>query len=130
VFPEILNHVKEIMITNVATTTPDRTLAEAAMLMEERNIGSLAVLEKDRLVGIITERDFLKLAAKGYDSRTTKVSEGMTKPVVKCDPMTTITEAFVLMKKYRVRHLPVVEKERLVGMISLSDLVSAGRLLL
>jgi len=130
VFPEILNHVKEIMITNVATTTPDRTLAEAAMLMEERNIGSLAVLEKDRLVGIITERDFLKLAAKGYDSRTTKVSEGMTKPVVKCDPMTTITEAFVLMKKHRVRHLPVVEKERLVGMISLSDLVSAGRLLL
>jgi CBS domain-containing protein len=130
VFPEILNHVKEIMITNVATTTPDRTLAEAARLMEERNIGSLAVLEKDRLVGIITERDFLKLAAKGYDSRTTKVSEGMTKPVVKCDPMTTITEAFVLMKKYRVRHLPVVEKERLVGMISLSDLVSAGRLLL
>ena len=129
-FPEILNHVKEIMITNVATTTPDRTLAEAAMLMEERNIGSLAVLEKDRLVGIITERDFLKLAAKGYDSRTTKVSEGMTKPVVKCDPMTTITEAFVLMKKHRVRHLPVVEKERLVGMISLSDLVSAGRLLL
>lgn len=129
-FPEILNHVKEIMITNVATTTPDRTLAEAARLMEERNIGSLAVLEKDRLVGIITERDFLKLAAKGYDSRTTKVSEGMTKPVVKCDPMTTITEAFVLMKKYRVRHLPVVEKERLVGMISLSDLVSAGRLLL
>ena len=129
-FPEILNHVKEIMITNVETTTPDRTLAEAARLMEERNIGSLAVLEKDRLVGIITERDFLKLAAKGYDSRTTKVSEGMTKPVVKCDPMTTITEAFVLMKKYRVRHLPVVEKERLVGMISLSDLVSAGRLLL
>ena len=129
-FPEILNHVKEIMITNVATTTPDQTLAEAARLMEERNIGSLAVLEKDRLVGIITERDFLKLAAKGYDSRTTKVSEGMTKPVVKCDPMTTITEAFVLMKKYRVRHLPVVEKERLVGMISLSDLVSAGRLLL
>jgi len=130
VFPEILNHVKEIMITNVATTTPDQTLAEAARLMEERNIGSLAVLEKDRLVGITTERDFLKLAAKGYDSRTTKVSEGMTKPVVKCDPMTTITEAFVLMKKYRVRHLPVVEKERLVGMISLSDLVSAGRLLL
>ena len=129
-FPEILNHVKEIMITNVATTTPDRTLAEAARLMEERNIGSLAVLEKDRLVGIITERDFLKLAAKGYDSRTTKVSEGMTKPVVKCDPMTTITEAFVLMKKHRVRHLPVVEKERPVGMISLSDLVSAGRLLL
>ena len=129
-FPEILNHVKEIMITNVATTTPDQTLAEAARLMEERNIGSLAVLEKDRLVGITTERDFLKLAAKGYDSRTTKVSEGMTKPVVKCDPMTTITEAFVLMKKYRVRHLPVVEKERLVGMISLSDLVSAGRLLL
>jgi IMP dehydrogenase len=129
-FPGILNHVKEIMITDVATTTSGQSLAEAARLMEEKNIGSLAVLENHKLVGIITERDFLKLAAKGYDSRTAKVSEGMTKPAVKCEPMTTITEAFVLMRKYRVRHLPVVEKERLVGMISLSDLVSAGKLLL
>lgn len=118
------------MITNVATTTPDRTLAEAARMMEEKTIGSVAVLENDKLIGIITERDFLRLAARGYDSRTTRVSEGMTKPVVKCDPMTTITEAFVLMRRHRVRHLPVVEKEGLVGMISLSDLVSAGKLLL
>ncbi len=129
-FPEILNRVKEIMITNVTVTAPDKTLAEAARLMEEKNIGSLVVLDKDRVVGIITERDFLKLAAKGFDSRTSKVSVGMNREVVKCDPMSTITDAFVLMKKYRVRHLPVVEKDRLVGVVSLSDLVSVGKLLL
>lgn len=129
-FPGILNHVKEIMITNVVVTSPEKTLAEAARLMEEKHIGSLVVLDKDRIVGIITERDFLKLAAKGYDSRTTKVSDGMNKSVVKCDSASTITDAFVVMRKHRVRHLPIVEKERLVGIVSLNDLVSVGKLLL
>lgn len=129
-FPDILNHIKEIMIRDVATTSPDRTIAEAARLMEEKNIGCLVVIDRERVVGIITERDFLKLAAEGYDSRKSKVSEGMRKPVVMCDPMTTITDAFVLMKKHGVRHLPVVEKERLVGIVSLRDLISVGKLLL
>lgn len=129
-FPEMLNHVKEIMITNVATTSPDRTLAEAAKIMEEKNIGSLVVIDRERVVGILTERDFLRLAAKGYDSRTAKVSDGMSKPAVTCEPMTTITEAFVLMRTHMVRHLPVIEKERLVGIISLRDLISIGKLLL
>jgi len=129
-FPGILNNVKEIMITNVVVTSPENTLAEAAKLMEEKNIGSLVVLEKDKIVGIITERDFLKLAAKGYDSRTSKVAEGMNRSVVKCDSNATITDAFVIMRKHRVRHLPIVDRERLVGIVSLSDLVSVGKLLL
>lgn len=118
------------MITNVAVISPENTLAEAAELMEEKNIGSLVVLEKDRIVGIITERDFLKLAAKGYDSRVSKVAEGMNRSVVKCDSNATITDAFVLMRKHRVRHLPIVDGEKLVGIVSLSDLVSVGKLLL
>ena len=129
-FPGILNHVNEVMIRNVATISPDTSLAEAAKHMEERAIGSLVVVDKDRVVGILTERDFLKLAAKGYDSTTGKVSEGMNTRVIKCEPTTTITDAFVIMKRNRVRHLPVLEKEQLVGIITLNDLVSVGKLLL
>jgi len=129
-FPQMLNHVREIMITNVVTASPDRTLAEAAKIMEEKNIGSLVVIDRERVVGILTERDFLRIAAKGYDSRTSRVLDGMSKPAVTCEPMTTITEAFVLMRTHRVRHLPVIEKQRLVGIVSLRDLISIGKLLL
>lgn len=129
-FPEMLNHVKEIMITNVATTSPEKTLAEAAKVMEEKDIGSLVVIDRERVVGILTERDFLRQAAKGCDSRTAKVSDGMSKPAVTCEPTSTITDAFVLMRAHRVRHLPVIEKERLVGIVSLRDLISVGKLLL
>jgi len=129
-FPEMLNRVKEIMITNVVTTSPDSTLVEAAKIMEEKNIGSLVVIDRERVVGILTERDFLRMAAKGYDSRSSKVLDGMSKPAVTCEPTTTITEAFVLMRTHKVRHLPVIEKEQLVGIVSLRDLISVGKLLL
>ena len=129
-FPEILNQVKEIMVTNVIIISPDRTLSEAARLMEEKDIGSLIVIDRERVTGILTERDFLRIAAKGYDSRTAKVHEGMSKPVVTCEPMTTITDAFVLMRTHKVRHLPVIEGDRLVGVVSLRDLISVGKLLL
>jgi len=129
-FPEMLNRVKEIMVTNVVTTSPDSKLVEAAKIMEEKNIGSLVVIDRERVVGILTERDFLRMAAKGYDSRSSKVLDGMSKPAVTCEPMTTITEAFVQMRTHKVRHLPVIEKERLVGIVSLRDLISVGKLLL
>ena len=129
-FPEMLNHVREIMVTDVATTSPESTLAEAAKIMEDRKIGSLVVIDRERVVGILTERDFLRMAAKGYDSRNAKVLDGMSKPAVTCEPTTTITEAFVLMRTHGVRHLPVIEKGRLVGIVSLRDLISVGKLLL
>jgi len=72
----------------------------------------------------------LRMAAKGYDSRNAKVLDGMSKPAVTCEPTTTITEAFVLMRTHGVRHLPVIEKGRLVGIVSLRDLISVGKLLL
>ena len=77
-FPDILNEVREIMVTEVVTIGPDRVIAEAAKLMEDKDVGSVIVVENKKVGGIITERDFLRLAAAGYDVRTMKVRDGMT----------------------------------------------------
>jgi len=130
-FPDILNEVREIMVTEVVTITPDRNIAEAAKLMEEKGIGSVIVVENNKVVGIITERDFLRLAAAGYDVRTTKVRDAMTKPPVVCEPSMKIADVYVLMRNRRVRHLPVVGKNgELVGIVGFRDLITHGRLIL
>jgi len=130
-FPDILNEVKEIMVTEVVTITPDQSVTEAARLMEEKRIGSVIVVENNKVVGIITERDFLRLAAAGYDAKTTKVEDGMTKPPVVCEPSMKIADAYSLMRNRRVRHLPVVGKNgQLVGIVGFRDLITHGRLIL
>jgi len=130
-FPDILNEVREIMVTDVVTITPDRNITEAAKLMEEKGIGSVVVVEYGKAVGIITERDFLRLAAAGYDVRTTKIGDAMTKPPVVCEPSMKIADVYVLMRNRRVRHLPVVGKNgELVGIVGFRDLITHGRLIL
>jgi len=130
-FPDILNEVREIMVTEVVTITPDQSITEAAKLMEEKGIGSVIVVENNKAVGIITERDFLRLAAAGYDVKTTKVRDGMTKPPVVCEPSMKIADAYVLMRNRRVRHLPVVGRNgELVGIVGFRDLITHGRLIL
>lgn len=130
-FPDILNEVREIMVTEVVTIGPDRVIAEAAKLMEDKDVGSVIVVENKKVVGIITERDFLRLAAAGYDVRTMKVRDGMTKPPIVCEPSMKITEAYALMRNRRVRHVPVVEKNgELVGIVGFRDLITHGRLIL
>jgi len=130
-FPDILNEVREIMVTDVVTVTPDQSIMEAAKLMEEKGIGSVIVVQNNKVVGIITERDFLRLAAAGHDARTTMVRDGMTKPPVVCEPSMRITDAYAVMRNRRVRHLPVVEKNgELVGIVGFRDLITHGRLIL
>ena len=130
-FPDILNEVREIMVTGVVTITPDRAVAEAAKLMEEKRIGSVVVVQNNKVVGIITERDFLRLAAAGYDAKTTKVRDGMTKPPIVCEPSMKIADVYALMRNRRVRHLPVVGKNgELVGIVGFRDLITHGRLIL
>jgi len=130
-FPDILNEVREIMVTEVVTIAPDQSVMEAAKLMDEKGIGSVIVVQNNKVVGIITERDFLRLAAAGRDSKTTKVGDGMTKPPVVCEPSMKITDVYALMRNRRVRHLPVVEKNgELVGIVGFRDLITHGRLIL
>jgi CBS domain-containing protein len=117
--------VSEIMTPAAVTDRPDDTLAEAARKMWEQQTGSLVVTEDDELIGIITERDVLKAVATG-----TSVSDVMTKDVITAHPGMSLREAAAIMTDKWIRHLPVLDRGALVGILSQRDLagVLAGAL--
>jgi CBS domain-containing protein len=106
------------------TIAPEATILDAAVLMTERGIGSLLVVEEGRLVGMLTERDFLiRVVAEQRDAQTTCVGDLMERDVVCCRPYTDMEEAKSVMKNRRIRHLPVMnDEEELIGLISIGDL--------
>jgi CBS domain-containing protein len=116
--------VADIMKTDVKTTTPDDTFAHVARLLHEHGISSVVVKDGDRLAGIVTERDLVNLVADGMDPRTTKVGERMTRELDLVEPRADIAEAAEHMARLKIRHLPVVERGTLVGIISIRDLTN------
>jgi CBS domain-containing protein len=122
--------ISEIMTAATVTDRPDDTLRAAAQKMHEQQTGSLLVMEGDDLVGIITERDILGAVAAGVQVDQARISEVMTKDLITVDPGTSLREAARVMTAKWIRHLPVVEGGRLVGVISQRDLagVLAGAL--
>ncbi len=122
--------VSEIMTNATVIDEADETLAEAAQKMWSQQTGSLLVKEGDDLVGIITERDILKAVATGADLEQTRISEAMSKDLVTVAPGTSLREAARIMADKWIRHLPVLDQGRLVGIISQRDLtgVLAGAL--
>lgn len=105
-------------------TTPETSVYDALVLMAEKNIGALPVLKDGELAGIFSERDYArKVALKGKFSRETPVSEIMTETVFSVRPEQTIPECMQLMTNKHIRHLPVVEQGRVVGVISIGDVV-------
>lgn len=110
--------------TQVTSVPQDATVLEAARLMNQHHIGSLVVTRGDKVVGIFTERDILnRVVAQQRDPGRTRVQEVMSKPVACCSPHTTRAECRQVMKSRRIRHLPVVENDRLVGIISIGDIL-------
>jgi len=100
------------------------TVFDAIKKIVDKNVGSILVTEGDEVVGIMTERDYLrKIIVLGRTSHETLVSEIMTSPLVYVTPETTIEESMAIMTDRRIRHLPVVENEDVVGIISIGDLV-------
>ena len=100
------------------------TVFDAIKKIVDKNVGSILVTEGEEVVGIMTERDYLrKIAVLGRTSHETLVSEIMTSPLVYVTPETTIEESMAIMTDRRIRHLPVVENEDVVGIISIGDLV-------
>jgi CBS domain-containing protein len=111
--------------SGIWSVSPDSTVYEAIEQMAEKGIGALVVLHEGRLEGIITERDYArKVILKGKHSHETRVREVMTTPAVFVKPEDSVSECMHMMTARRVRHLPVLEGERVVGILSIGDLVN------
>jgi CBS domain-containing protein len=108
----------------VWSVAPDAMVFDAIRLMSAKNVGALLVLEGERLAGIISERDYTrKVILKGKSSRETQVQEIMSKAVISVSPVTSIEECLRLMTEKRVRHLPILDGEKVAGVVSIGDLV-------
>ena len=117
------------LLTNKQSTVwsvpPDATVFDAITLMSEKNIGALPVLSDGRLLGMFTERDYTrKVFLKGKSSKATAVREIISTPVISVGLHHSVEECMRLMTEHRVRHLPVLDENRLVGIVSIGDLVN------
>ncbi|MDE2402869.1 MAG: CBS domain-containing protein [Burkholderiales bacterium] len=109
---------------SVHTINPETSVLEAIKLMALHRIGALLVLQDEQLVGIVTERDYArKVVLLGRTSKVTPVSDVMSTPVMYVNPSQTNEECMALMTDSRIRHLPVMEHGKLIGIISIGDLV-------
>lgn len=108
------------------SVSPGTTVFDALTMMAEKNIGALVVLEDRKIAGIFSERDYArKVILKGKASKEITVGEIMTSVVVTVRPASTVEECMTLMTEHRIRHLPVMEGEELIGVISIGDVVKA-----
>ena len=121
--------VKQLMQSKgseVWSVEPETKMIEALQLMADKNVGALMVTEGEKLAGIISERDYArKVILKGKSSTDVPVKEIMTSKVFVIAPDTSIQECMALMTEQRIRHLPVLEDDKLVGVISIGDVVKA-----
>jgi len=118
--------VGEIMTGSVFSIEPTMTVAEAATVMGERKIGSALVMEGEKLSGIFTERDIVRALGEHFDAAGHPVSEWMTTDPMTVPPDTPIQEALNTMLERGFRHLPVVDGESILGIVSMRDLTRAG----
>ena len=110
----------------VWTVGPDQTVLDAIRLLAEKDVGALVVVEGEEPVGVFSERDYVrKVYLRGKTSPTTLVREVMSAPIVAVGPEATVEQCMATMTNRRIRHLPVTENGRLVGIVSIGDLVNA-----
>ena len=110
--------------SDVFSVSPDATVREAVEMMDTKNVGALLVMDAERLVGIVSERDYTrKVMLRGKRSRETKVSEIMSSNVTVTHPREPVETCLRLMTDKHIRHLPVVDEDKVIGVISIGDLV-------
>lgn len=121
-----VRHLLESKGNEVYSVAPDAPVVEAIRLMAQRGIGALVVLDGERLAGVVSERDYArKVVLQGRSSSTTRVLEIMTPDVVQVGLDDTVDHCMKLVTDRRLRHLPVVQDHRVVGVVSIGDLVKA-----
>lgn len=122
-----MKKVKDILSrkgANVTNVNPDTSVLEALKIMADQNIGSVVVMENDRFLGIVTERDYSrKVVLKGKSSTDTIVSEIMSTDFPRATPSDTVEQCMQLLSEKNIRYLPVFEGEELAGIISINDVV-------
>src|SRR3954469_7371646 len=120
--------VSEVMSTDPVNALPSETVAEAAARMADRRVGSVIVVDGERPIGILTERDLVRFGASGASSDGTKVSEWMTEDPDCVGPDMSVQDAFASLAEHGYRHIPVVDAGRLVGVVSLRDLMRVAQI--
>jgi CBS domain-containing protein len=123
-----VKHVAQILQTKPVSTVfsiaPDAPMFDALRLMAEKDVGALVVMDGEAIVGMVSERDYArKIVLKGRTSRDTAVRDVMTSPVMYVGPHQSTDECMALMTNRRLRHLPVLDGGKLIGMVSIGDLV-------
>lgn len=109
----------------VVKATPEQSVLDAIKVLAQENVGAVLVMTGERLVGILSERDYTrKVILKGRSSETTRVEEIMTANVICVSPRTKTRDCMALMTDKNIRHLPVVDEGRVIGMVSIRDIVS------
>ena len=122
----IINELLKSKGHDVWSIAPGDIVFNAIKMMADKGVGALMVMDGDKLVGVISERDYArKVILQGRSSKDTPVRDIMTTPVICARPEQTVEAAMALMTEKRIRHLPVVEEGRLVGIVSIGDLVKS-----
>jgi CBS domain-containing protein len=120
--------IKEIMTRDVRACEPNATVADAAKVMAQGDVGPVPIVEDGRLVGIVTDRDIVvRVVAEGRDANVTTVKEIASTDLVTVSPGDDLDEALNLLAQRQVRRLPVVEGERLVGIVAQADIARLGK---
>lgn len=124
---KLVKHLLDAKGRKVTSISPDASVFDAIKMMADESIGSLVVMDKDeKLIGIVTERDYArKVIVKGRSSNDTRVAEIMTADVMTAGSDHTVKSCMEIMTDKKLRHLPVVENDRVIAMISIGDLVQA-----
>ncbi len=123
---KLVKHLLDSKGREIISIVEEASVFDAIKMMAERSIGSLLVMEGGELKGIVTERDYArKVIVKGRSSKSTQVGEIMTAEVLTASTNQTVKECMTVMTERRIRHLPVVEDDEVLGLISIGDLVQA-----
>lgn len=121
--------VKDLMSKNVASVSPETSIEEVARTMKEMNIGSVPVCESGRVVGIVTDRDIvIRELANGKNPAALRVGDVMTYDISTVSPDTDVHDAVKIMSDKQIRRLPVIDNDRLVGMIAIGDMAVRSKL--